>query len=114
MLTKMINEINIMGVNYKIEYFDKPSDVDIYKRESLWGQIDYWTRTIRIYNGSNRPIEDIWQTIFHEVLHGIVSALHLKSLEKAENHDELDLIALGLTDILFRNNLINLKDTQKK
>jgi len=52
------NKVNILGIEYSITYLDKPSDVDIYKRESLWGQIDYWTRTIRIYD-NGRPEEDI-------------------------------------------------------
>ena len=50
------NKVNILGVEYKIFYFDKPSEVYIYKRESFWGQIDYWTRTIRVYkNVHNNP-----------------------------------------------------------
>lgn len=98
--------VNILGIEYKIEYHDNPANVDVYKRQSLWGQTDFWTRTIRIYDGSNRPIEDIWHTIFHEVIHGISEALHLKNLTKDENHDELDLLALAINDILFRNDWI--------
>lgn len=94
-------KVNILGICYTIEYTDKPSDVDIYKKESLWGQVDYWTRTIRVYD-NERTGEDIWQTIFHEVLHGIVKHLHLDSLDKEE--DQLDMLALALVDVLFRNN----------
>ena len=95
-------QVNILGVCYSITYADKPSEVDIYKRESLWGQIDYWTRTIRVYD-HGRSAEDIWETIIHEVLHGIAAHLHLKSMGKEENHDELDLISLALVDVLNRN-----------
>lgn len=95
-------EVNILGVRYQITYVDKPSEVDIFKRESLWGQIDYWTRTIRVYD-NGRPDEDVWQTILHEVLHGIAIQLHLKAMSHADNHDELDLISLALTDVLTRN-----------
>ena len=94
--------VNIVGVIYKIEYVDKPSDVDVFKRTSLWGQIDYWTRTIRIYD-NGRSMEDIWQTLFHEILHGIAELLKLSSLNKDENHDELDVLALAIVDILIRN-----------
>lgn len=94
--------INILGITYKVEYVDKPSDVDIFKRESLWGQIDYWTRTIRIYD-NGRSIEDVWQSIFHEILHGISEALKLQSLSKEEYHDELDILALAIIDVLVRN-----------
>lgn len=94
--------INILGITYKVEYVDKPSDVDIFKREAMWGQLDYWTRTIRIYD-NGRCIEDVWQAIFHEILHGIAEALKLSSLQKEENHDELDILALAIIDVLTRN-----------
>lgn len=94
--------INILGVEYKVQYTDKPSDVDIFKRESLWGQIDYWTRTIRVYNGESTPVQDLWHTIIHEVLHGI--AVHLHINEKFNDDDDLvDLVALALVDVLVRN-----------
>ena len=95
------DEINILGVVYKVIYVDKPSDVDIYKRDSLWGQIDYWTRTIRVYDDGERPGEDIWHTIFHEIIHGIQAALNLKSLKDAE--DDIDVLSLALADVIFRN-----------
>lgn len=96
--------VNILGIKYSIEYVDKPSDVDIYKRESLWGQIDYWTRSIRIYD-NGRSIEDVFETVLHEVLHGIAESLKLKSLQDG-GHDDLSLLALALTDVLYRNGWI--------
>lgn len=97
-------EINILGVVYQVEYVDKPSEVDVFKRESLWGQIDYWTRTIRVYK-NDRPREDLWQTVLHEVIHGIAEALHLSSLDATDQtkHEHLDMLALALTDVMFRN-----------
>lgn len=97
-------KLNILGIEYTIEYVNTPSEVDIYKRQSLWGQIDYWTRTIRVYD-NNRTKADVFQTLLHEVLHGIGSSLKLK-LNNDENHDELDILALALTDFLFRNELL--------
>ena len=105
------SSVNIIGIEYSIEYVDSPSDVDIYKRESLWGQIDMWSRTIRIYDNC-RSIEDIWQTIIHEVLHGICDALKLK-LNDEDRHDELDILALALNDVLFRNNWIERGDDEE-
>ena len=92
--------VNILGVEYYIEYVDKPSEVDIFKRQSLWGQIDYWTRTIRVYD-NGRPAEDVWQTIFHEVLHGIQNALHIDKLK--DDEPTIDVLATSLVDTLFRN-----------
>jgi hypothetical protein len=100
---KKPTEVNILGAPYTIEYFDKPSDVDIHKRESLWGQIDYWTHSIRIYDG-DRAIESIWKTIFHEVIHGITTSLKIKVIEDANDHEDIvDLLATGMTDVLIRN-----------
>ena len=91
-----------MGIEYTITYKDKPSDVDLYGRKSMWGEIDYWTRTIRVYDGG-RSDADIWETIFHEVLHGITEMLSLKSLTDENNHGDLGILALALTDVMFRN-----------
>jgi hypothetical protein len=104
--------LNILGITYKITYCDNPSEVDLYKRESCWGEIDYWTRSIRIYD-NGRSVQDIWKTIIHEVLHGIGEAMKLDILDKGEDkdkdkHEELDILALALADTLFRNDLIKL------
>ncbi len=100
---KLPNSINILGITYTIQYVNNPTEVDMNKRESLWGQIDYWTRKIRIYK-NDRPLEDIWKTIFHEILHGIAEELHLNEIK--ENEKTIDLLATGITDVLFRNNLM--------
>lgn len=105
--------VNILGVEYSITYVDKPSEVDIYKRESLWGQLDYWTRSIRIFDDGKRPDADVFQAILHEVLHGVAEALKLE-LNKPERHDELDLIALALTDVFFRNEWILTSSPEEK
>jgi len=98
--------VTVLGKVYSITYCDNPSEVDIYKRKSLWGQIDYWTRTIRVYD-NGRSLQDIWETIIHEILHGIGGELKL-NINKEENHNELGILALAITDTLFRNDLIKL------
>lgn len=100
-------ELIILGLKHTIEYVDRPSDVDIHKRESLWGQVDPWTRTIRIYdNGTS--IDNVWHTIIHEVLHVIADELKLEALTKEEYHDDLDTLALALVDTFVRNDLMKL------
>ena len=101
--------VNILGVDYSITYVDSPSDVDIYKRESAWGQIDYWTRSIRIYD-NGRSAQDIAHSLLHEVLHGIAEALKL-SLRQADQHDDLDLLALALADVMHRNGWWSVDET---
>lgn len=102
-------KIILHGVPYTVEYFDKPSEVDAYKRKSLWGQIDYWTRTIRVYD-NGRDMQDIWKTIFHELIHGIASDLNLDDLHADEN--TTDMLARSLVDTIFRNDWI--KDKFRK
>ena len=104
------DKITIIGDTYTIQYCDNPSEVDLYKRQSLWGQIDYWTRTIRIYD-NGRSVQDIWHSLLHEILHGIGESLKLDILDKGDmvdnsKHEELDVLARALTDTLFRNDLI--------
>lgn len=107
-MTKKPKSVNILGVDYSIEYVDNPAEVDIYKRKSLWGQIDYWTRTIRVYD-NDRPAKDIWDTILHEILHGIAEELNLKSFRDSDNHDELETISITLMDTLVRNSWLEIE-----
>lgn len=99
--------IYILGRNYKIEYVNNPAEVDIFKRESLWGQIDYWTRTIRVYD-NGRADFDVMETIIHEILHGIEVDLKLKCFKDDKGHEELGILAVALSDVLVRNNWLNL------
>lgn len=93
------DKINILGIEYTIQYVHTPSEVDNQKREALWGQIDLWDRTIRIYD-NGRSGEDILRTLLHEILHGIGAALMLKF---HEDEGEIGLLALALADTLNRN-----------
>lgn len=102
--SKKPKSVNVLGKVYSIEYVDKASEVDIFKRKSLRGQIDYWTRTIRIYD-CGLAASDVWETIIHEVIHGIVVEMGIESLDKEGNDVERDLdrLSVGLTDTFIRN-----------
>lgn len=97
---QMPTEIKILDKIYTIEYMDKPSDVDLYKRDSLWGQVDYWTHSIRIYK-TNRSNIEMWHTIWHEILHAICEHLKLDSIKKDEKI--IDLLALGINSVISDN-----------
>jgi hypothetical protein len=107
-----INKVNVLGKEYTITYTDVFSQVDIFKRDGMLGQVDYLTHSIRIYdNGSSD--EEVFSTLLHEILHIIISDLKVKSLgggyenkQSVNQHEDLDLIALALTDTLYRNNLL--------
>lgn len=97
------NSINILGRECDIIYKDNPAEVDVFKRESCFGQYDPWTRTIRIYD-NGRKESDILQTLFHEILHVLSMDLKIKCFDSEEGHEDLDRVALAITDLLFRNN----------
>ena len=104
------NSVRILGKQYSIEYCDKPSDVDILHYKSLWGQIDHWTTSIRIYD-KDRQVEDIWGTLWHEILHGIDDVLHL-GIYKELGDDTIDLLGMAISDVLFRNDWIKNNETE--
>lgn len=97
----MLDCINVCGKIYTIEYVKSPSEVDIYKRKSLWGQVGYWTRSIRIYN-KDVTKEDIFEILLHEIGHIIFDELHLKNVDE----DTHDILFMALSDTLIRNKLI--------
>lgn len=94
--------VNVIGITYKINYVDKPSDVDLHQRETLWGQVDLWTRTIRIYK-NDRTYEDIMQTLWHEIIHAIANQLHIEDAVN-DNNEVVDLLATGLSNVVDQNN----------
>ncbi len=109
--------VNIGGMIYSVNYVEKASDSDIEGRVALWGQIDYWTRSIRIYI-TNRTKEDIMHTLLHEILHAISQQFKLNledreipgdegDKDSAEESSFVDIFSLLLFDTLNRNNLFN-------
>lgn len=108
------DKIVVLGISYTVEYKDNPAEVDSQKRSSLWGQVDYWDRSIRVY-AKDKDDEDVWGTIFHEVLHIIAEEFNISALRDCtdkKTHEELDLLSLALTDVLFRNGWIKTEGEQ--
>jgi len=98
-LSQFPPSVKILDTTYKILYVNNPCDVDVHQREAYWGQIDYWTSTIRVYV-KDRTKEDIWQTIWHEVMHGICEKF---KMDKALNEDQIDMIATGINNVMLDN-----------
>jgi len=94
--------ITILGVPHKVEY--KENVGDIMERETAWGSFDPWTREIKVWAPKGRDWADVLETLIHEVLHAVKHLLHLEAFAGDVGHDELDLVALALTDMLIRNN----------
>jgi hypothetical protein len=93
-------EVNILGVVYRIEYtaevLKDGTDDDV----AALGHIDYVNRVIRVFE-EGRQRGDVWSTIIHEIVHGITEDIKIRSL--SENHDDLERLAVCLTDTLIRN-----------
>ncbi len=94
-------EVNVLGKKYEIIYCDNPIDVDIAGRKSLFGSTDFWERKIRVY--SKQTGEDMVDTVIHEILHIIDNDLNIRWNE-SDSEDSITLLALGLADVLMRNN----------
>jgi hypothetical protein len=103
MTTDRPDKVNIMGTPFKIEYAESPLDVDPGSQRLLDGVINFWTCVIRIHD-KGRPVEDLWKIIFHEVLHGIEHYMKIQDV----NDDDIDKLAAGLTDVLFRNGWLSI------
>jgi len=97
-------QIKMLDIVYAVSYVDKPSDVDSQKRQSLFGQVDYWTRSIRVY-ANDRSESDIRQTLWHELIHALCEKLHIETKEDKLMDDEqaIDLLATGINTLLQDN-----------
>src|SRR5688500_3245009 len=103
-----LKSLDILGTNYRIIYVNKAPVTygAMVPRESFWGNVDYQTKTIRVYIYNNNDAErEIMQSLVHEVLHIVSKELKL-SLGNMDKHDELDVIALAITDTFLKNNLV--------
>lgn len=101
-----MHTITILGIDYRVLEVDRVAAVDVNESAALSGQIDFRARTIRVHVG-DRQAADVLRTLIHEVMHGIAEALQLETFGHGEltdqAHKDLDLMALGLTDVLLRN-----------
>ena len=111
-MNKLPTSVKIIDQIYSIEYVDNPSKVDIFNRKSLWGQIDFWTRTIRIYRPEGHSDFEVWNTIIHEILHGIIDGLKIEEIQKLKYDEEehiVHLLATGINAVLNDNSFSFLK-----
>lgn len=99
-------KINILGKTYKIIYCKTPGEIDLNKKDNSQGLINFWEKTIRIYNDPNQ--NDLLDTLLHEILHGIIEELNLTKFADDKAHDQLEALSTVLADTLVRNNIIKL------
>lgn len=107
-------KLNILGKPWTVDYFTDKSKVDHSCKDDCWGSINSWKMSINVYD-ENTPIEQIWHTIIHEVLHVFGSDGVLELLcDRGDNekHGQIDRLALYLTQFLFQNNLLNIQENK--
>ena len=100
------SSIVICGSEYKVVYCDKPTDVDPLGRKPYWGMVDPWAATITVYRGERKTF-DVWETILHEIIHALTSALHMEG--DVTKEDNVDLLAMGMLDTFVRNGWVGVK-----
>jgi hypothetical protein len=93
-----------LGSEYKVIMCDNTADVDINQRENLFGQVDVWTCTIRLYK--QRPYRDLRKTWMHEVIGHLVLEDHLNSDRVQPTDHEIDVMVDVMYDTLERNGLL--------
>ena len=96
------SKTEIFGIPYRIVYV-KNSDVDTNRATSLWGQIDYAKREIRI--GKDMSKRDQSLTLFEELVHGVLSELQYSDLN--EEHKFITPFCNGLFTALERVGMID-------
>ena len=102
-------KINVSGIEYNISYFNTASAVDPDNKKPLFGRVDFWERTIRLYYKEGRSSSDLFLTLLHEILHIIDtdSELHVFDSFGKDEEPKINAFALELMDCLKRNGWLN-------
>lgn len=96
--------VNIMGNRYSIRYVKSQIDVDRSREKHLYGQINYMSSSIRIFDNGQIGEAEVMSTIFEEVLHGIQEDLRITI-----SHNDLSRVSKALADLFIRNRWIKEK-----
>ena len=103
--------VNVMGINYSVTYCRDMVEADIGKSQAVWGQVEYQTRTIRIFVGKGeRKVQpaDVHRNLVHEMIHAVVEGNQLIAdclKEGSVNEPFTDQLATVLSDTLVRNGM---------
>ena len=96
-------KIRMCGLPYNVEIVDSPLEVSHSQSgQHLYGEVSYAKSSIRI-DGS-KPIEQVNQALWHEILHTIIEGLNIRELmDENRNHHEIpiDQLALGINSVLM-------------
>lgn len=111
---KFPKSVIVVGKRYAITYTENTDETDIDKRKALWGQVDYHTRTIRVYVGKDkrkRQQADILETLLHEIIHCVLTdnAMMKAAIKDEKEESFVDNMGCALADTLVRNGFIRLE-----
>ena len=79
------DSVNIFGNIYPIKYCDTQIDVDINRKQEFYGQIDYPSQSIRVFDNGSLGDAEILSTILEEVIHGITESLGFDCFESKKD-----------------------------
>jgi hypothetical protein len=99
-----------MGRTYRVVFTRDMVATDADNRQALYGQVDYHTRTIRVYVGQGdrqRKPDEILETLLHEMIHPVLddNKLMKAALKDGVEENFVDNLANVLADTLMRNHL---------
>lgn len=101
-LANIPSKLNILGTKWKVVFLDDHKLGN--DEEDLDGLCDYQASTISLYSKCGTP-DYMWKTFFHEILEALKIELSVKL-----SHKDLDLLAIGLYQVLNDNRLLTKKD----
>lgn len=99
---RLPKKLIIFSVEWDILYFDKQIEVDIEREERLFGQVLHERNLIRIFRGK-RKRECIFETIFHEWFHIVITELGYRNVMGDKNEQFTEAISSALNDFFWRN-----------
>ena len=93
-MVKELDEINIMGVDYDIQYVDV-----VNKENPEYGEVNFFNSVIKIDNSLSDDMKQV--TLIHEIIHCICLGLGL--YEISENEIIVQSLSTALYDVWKTN-----------
>lgn len=106
--------IKILDSIYIIKYVNSTKKVNPSGKEDLDGFWDPENQTITLFL-NKKSMDQVWQTLWHELLHAVVGKMWIQEIEKNKNEERIiDLLALGVSSIIAENDLSGFTENVKK
>ncbi len=100
---KFPESVIINGVVYGVELVEDSMDAD-----EEYGRINFSRKEIRIQDQGDNMTN--YQTLMHEIMHGLSYHFNLGIDDTDEKHEAMDVLASVLTDTLTRSDILLIDD----